>query len=311
VGTFEVSAQLATTAGMQGVPVALTIRVVGQGNPDAVGDPLLPALPWATVREPEREVKMSVVENTLEPRMDKTFVYAVTPLQAGRMEIPAFPFASFDTEKAEYQTVMLGPFPLDVTSTGEGPSHLLASAQVPAAQKKVEILAEDIRPLMERPASLASEKGGNGAWTLVFFALPALAFVGMRMAVGRNRRLAENRGWTRSQRARASGLKRLRGVADASEPADELFRAMASFVSDALNLGEAGLTSGDVRAELERAGLPGELSERAAQILRACERSRYGEQRLSRDEVSALISAAESCMNAIDDWTRGGAKSWV
>lgn len=309
VGSFEVSAEIGATVATQGVPFALTVRVQGAGNPDAVGDPLLPVLPWATAREPERRVELAAVANTLQPRMDKRFVFAVTPLQAGHAEIPPFPFVHFDSDKAAYQTTTLGPFALEVAGTDEGPARLLSSAEVPAAQRKVEILAEDIRPLMERPSALAPAKRLRGPLWFFVFAAPAGAYAGMRIIAGRRRRIAENRGWARSQRARASGLRRLRDVAEAPEPADALFRAMAAFVVDALNLEEGGLTSGDVRVELDRAGLPKDLADRTVQILRACERARYGSQRLSRDEVSALISAAESCMNSLDELTRGGMKT--
>ncbi len=311
VGSFEVSAEIGAAVVTQGVPLALTIRVQGAGNPDAVGDPLLPELPWATTRQPERRVELVAVPNTLQPRMDKRFVYAITPLQPGHAEIPPFPFVYFDTEKAAYQTTTLGPFALEVTATDEASTRLLASEEVPVAERKVEILAEDIRPLMERPATLAPARAARAPLWFLAFAAPAAAYAAMRIVSGRRRRMAENRGWARSQRARTSGLRRLQDVAQSPEPADALFRATVAFVADTLNLSEEGLTSGDVRAELDRAGLPGDLADRTVQILRACERARYGSQRLSRDEVAALISGAEACMNSLDELTRGGKKTWA
>ncbi len=301
VGVFEADGSLSTSVATQGVPFALSIRVQGNGNPDAVGDPILPELAWATSREPERRAEVKVVPGTTIPVMDKRFVYPITPLKAGHAEIPQISFVYFDPEKGAYESKPIGPFAVEVLPSNEDPTHVVASPEVPKAERKVEILAEDIRPLLNRPAGLAPAKhrGGGALWTLAF-AWPALAYAGVRIVLGRRRRLASDVGWARSQRARSSGLRRLRGVAQAAEPAGALFRAVAAYVADTLNLGEAGLTSSDVETALGRAHVPAELTNRTVQILRACERVRYGSQPLSRDEVTALLSAAESCLHSLD-----------
>ena len=48
----------------------LTIQISGQGNPDAVGDPKLPEMPWAMVRMPDRQVSLTSVDTSLEPRIE-------------------------------------------------------------------------------------------------------------------------------------------------------------------------------------------------------------------------------------------------
>ncbi len=309
VGQFEVDASISASVVTQGVPFALSVRVRGNGNPDSVGDPALPDLAWAVSREPERRSEFVVAAGNPVPQMDKRFTYPITPHKAGHAEIPQFPFIYFDPVKAAYESKMIGPFTIDVVASDEDPTHVVASPEVPIAERKVEILAEDIRPLMNRPENLAPEKGGGGPLWVFAFAWPALAYIGVRIVLGRKRRLASDVGWARSQRAHSSGLRRLRDVAKSSEPADALFKAVAAYVADTLNLGEAGLTSGDVQGALGRAGVPPDLVDRTVQILRACERARYGSQRLSRDEVTALISAAESCMHSLDAFKSRRAKA--
>jgi len=306
VGVFQVTAEIAGDMVTQGVSVPLKVRVEGFGNPDAVGDPVLPALTWASVREPDRRTEFSIVPDSAQPRVVKEFIFALTPVQPGRGEIPAFPIVHFDPVKGEYQTTMAGPFTLDVVASGEGSARLIASPDVPVASQRVEILAEDIGALMERPVSLEPDRGARRPLWVLAFAAPVLAYAGVRIAVGKKRRAVANAGWTRSQRARSSGLRRLRGVAEAAEPADALYRAVVAYVSDALNLGEAGMTSGDVQAAMERSRVPSGITDRTVQILRACERARYGSQRLSSDEIGALLSGAEACMNALDAYTNGG-----
>jgi len=300
VGTFDVEASISTAVVSQGVPFALAVRVQGEGNPDAVGDPVLPVLAWGEVREPDRRTDFVAVAGSPAPRLDKRFVFPITPLKAGRAEIPAFSFVYFDPRKGAYESKPIGPFAVDVMASGEDATRVIASPEVPIAERRVEILAEDIRPLMNRPESLGPAQRSGGIWWVLLFSAPVLAYVSVRIVLSKKRRLASDVGLARSQRARSSGLRRLRGVAESDEPADALFRAVSAYVADTLNLGEGGLTSSVVQDELDRARVPSDLRDRTVQILRACERARYGSQRLSRDEVTALISAAESCMHSLD-----------
>lgn len=322
VGEFQTSAELSGGTVTQGIPVTLKVHVEGFGNPDAIGDPILPELAWASLREPDRRLEPIPIDkpkapatNTNEPvvpenphpRIVKDFIFAITPLQPGRSEIPAFPFVHFDPAKGQYQTTMLGPFSVDVVASGEGNgSRLIASPEVPVNSKPVEILAEDIGALMERPVALAPDRGEQRPLWMLAFLVPVLAYVGVRVAVGKKQRAAANVGWARSRGARSSGLRRLRGVADAPDPAEALSRAVVAYVSDALNLGETGMTSSDVKTAMERSRVPADIVDRTVQILKACERARYGSQRLNRDEVGALMSGAEACMNALDAHTNGG-----
>ncbi len=307
VGEFQASGELAGGVVTQGIPVVLKVRVEGFGNPDAIGDPVLPELAWASLRDPDRRIETAVVPGNDQPRIAKEFTFSITPLQPGRGEIPAFPFVHFDPAQGKYQTTMLGPFTLDVVPSGEGNgSRLIASPEVPVASKPVEILAEDIGALMERPTPLVPDRGEQRPLWVLAFLVPALAYAGVRIAVGKKQRAAANIGWARSRGARTSGLKRLRGVMEAPDPAEALSHAVVAYVSDALNLGETGMTSSDIKTAMERSRIPADIVDRTVQILRACERARYGSQRLSRDEVGALLSGAETCMNALDTHTNGG-----
>lgn len=306
VGEFQVAAEISGDVVTQGVPAALKVRVEGFGNPDAVGDPLLPKLAWARASEPERRVEFKFVPENPQPRAIKDFVYALTPLQAGRGEIPAFPFVHFDPASGSYKTTMIGPFTLDVVASGEDSARLIASPDVPVASQRVEILAEDIAALMERPAQLKPDRGAQRPLWMLAFLAPVMAYAGIRIFLRKKRRAAANAGWTRSQRARSSGLRRLRDVTESPEPAEALYRAIVSYVCDALNLDETGMTSSDVRAALERSRVPASTVDRTVQILRACERARYGSQRLSADEIGALMSGAETCIDALEAHTGGG-----
>ncbi len=215
------------------------------------------------------------------------------------MTIPKFDFAYFDPDQAQYVAQTLGPFEVDVLASEEGAGPLLASPDVPVAERRIDILAEDIRPLIERTGTLEARRSRPYGW-VALAAAPVVAYLVLAVLLARRRRFATDIGWARSQQARTRGLQRLRDVADSPEPAVALYRALVSFVADTLNLEPEGLTSADVRRDMDIAQLPPDLIEKTVQILKACERARYASQRLSNDEVNALLSAAETCMNELD-----------
>lgn len=299
VGQFEVAADVPRRVAKQGVPAALTLTVSGYGNPDAVGDPRLPKLPWADLREPQRDVKLTSDNERIQPHMEKTFTFAITPLEPGQMTVPEFDFVHFDPDQGAYVTDTIGPFELDVLASEEGASPLVASPDVPVAERRVDILAEDIRPLMEPAGRLEARRSSSYMWAALA-AVPVVTYVALALLLARRRRFSHDIGWARSQQARAKGLRRLGEVPQSPEPADALFRALAAFVADTLNLESEGLTSADVQRELEMTRLPGDLSEKTVRILKACERARYASQRLSKEEIHALLAAAEDCMNELD-----------
>ncbi len=307
VGKFDVVAELSPSIVTQGVPLKLRVRVEGFGNPDAIGDPALPELGWATIREPERELLFTGVSGNPQPRLDKRFTFPVTPLRPGRMVIPEFPFVYFDPELARYETRPLGPFTVDVLASEEESTYLLTSPDVPAAERHVEIIAEDIRPVIDRAQSLSVRRTSAALW-LIPFLVPVLGYAVLAFTHTRARRRREDVGWARSQIAHRAGMRRLQDVARSAEPADALYRALVSFIADAFNFDGAGKTSADINSELSAAGVPADLRDRTIHILRACERERYASQRHTNDEIMALLGAAESCMSAIDAHARGGAQ---
>ena len=297
VGKFDVSASLGTESVMQGVPLKFTLTVRGWGNPDAIGAPKLPEMDWASSNDPEATHRFFKRAGG-ELQMAKYFTYSLTPLKYGAATVPSFDFVYFDTESEVYVRKAIGPFQLKVLRSGEIAQHLFIPPDAGIIERNVDILAEDIQPLLGLSRSIDVQRPSHTA-LLFAIAVPVLIYLGLSLFMVRRRRFATNRGLARAHQARTSGLKRLRGVAESDEPADALYRALIGFVADLFNLEEHGLTSADVTLEFGNRSLDSGLSERTVRILKACERARYASQELSSDEITALLSAAEACMNEL------------
>ena len=305
VGEFDVTASLGTESVAQGVPVKFTVTIQGWGNPDAIGAPELPKLAWASINGPEAAHRFFKGSRDGDLKMAKYFTYAITPLEAGQATLPRFDFVFFSPERKDYVREGIGPYELNVLPTGEAAQHLVLPPDAGIIERNVDILAEDIQPLLELGRSISVPRPSRMTLPAAA-AAPVVLYLGLSLYMHRRRRFAANRGFARAHHAKSAGLKRLRGVADADQPIDALYRAVTAFVADLFDLEESGLTSADVTRELEDRAIDPGLVERCERILKACERAQYASQDLRQDEIGALLSGAEACMNELKSSNRKG-----
>jgi hypothetical protein len=228
--------------------------------------------------------------------MEKSFSYTITPLQPGQMQIPAIAFRYFDPSTDAYEVGETSPFALQVTPSEEGGERVLVTSGIPSEPGKVKVLGDDIQPLVQPDGDLGPAGPATGKAAAAVVA-PPLAYTALALYMRRRRRFERDTGYAREYHAKSRGHKRLRHIADAPEPAEELYKALTGYIADKFNTAESGMTSDDARALLENHGADPELTRGICKILRSCERTRYGTGRLSPDEIGALTQAAA---NAID-----------
>lgn len=316
VGAFEIEASLGgLPAGapggegmVQGVPVALTVRVTGHGNPDAMGEPFVPAMDWAFAGEAETQIESVASPGTGVPAVSKRFVYPITPLRAGPAFVPEIRFVFFDPDNGVYRTERAGPFPVSVLPSPES-SGPRAAAVGPAPEgRRGRGPPEDVfRPVVERPARLRSRRSSPLRWPAVI-ALPVFLYAALAAYRTRIKRFEQDAGSARSHQARPRARKRLGGAEGAAEPAEEVYRAVVGYVADTLHVGSAGMTPEDVEGLLVEEGVdPGRRAGvgvydacGVVDVLKACERARYGTQEFSRLEVRALVEAARLGLDRLD-----------
>jgi hypothetical protein len=289
---------LANTQLMQGLPAQFVVTVSGTGNPDALNTISLPKIENAQISDPEKNVKP--VETNGVISFQKTFTYAITPLAAGTLVIPEISLCYFDPGEEQYKTEKTTPISVPVVlSVEQNAPRVVVAPDELAAKNALNIIGEDIVPILMSAGRLGpSRNGGMTAGALI--AVPVLAYGGLALLMRRRRRFEHDSGFARGYLAKSKGRKRLSAVANAADPSDELYKAVAGYIADKFNIPEGGVTSGDVKSLFEERGIDGELVEGFTQILKACERARYAGARLSGDEVSALTDAAAVAMDRLD-----------
>ncbi|MCX5771772.1 MAG: BatD family protein [Candidatus Hydrogenedentes bacterium] len=290
VGTYTLAAKLSREDGVQGVPMQLVVTVRGRGNPDAIGAPRMPKVEKAYISDPDRSPAPS------EPTgadVEKTFTYTVTPLAPGELSIPPIEYGYFDPGAGAYKTESTQPLLVHVLQSAEytGPRKLMTQNRDPDPAGSVNMIGDDIFPLAAGPAGLRPVRRSD-AMAPAAAAAPVLAYAGVALLMRRKRRFERDPAYARARRARSRAVKRLDAAAGSAEPAEELYRALLGYVADRYNLQETGLTSQEVTQTLEAGHVEAEVKEHVRKILRACERTRYGGAKLSRDEIAALSRGA-------------------
>lgn len=298
VGQYRVEADLAANVAAVGESVDLAIRISGNGNPDAIGEPVLPEVRNAQVSAPKWDGN-----SASRSRTDRVLHYSIVPTNPGKVTIEPIAFCFFDPNKGEYETQTVGPFLLTVNPARGDEDRVLVDSGMRAPAGSVEILGADIRPIVTNPGALGN--GGPGAIALGGIAVaPMLAYGCLALIVGRKRRFMSDTAYARERRAFTRARKRLAHAA--ADPSDELYRALIGYVADKFDASEAGMTSTDAHELLNRSGAPGATVEQYIRIARSCERARYSAASLSAGETRALADAAFSSLNELDAFFRNG-----
>ncbi len=287
VGRFTLHGEVSPRQVDQGMAVKLLIRVIGEGNPDAIGEPVIPAVDGAQVGEPAKEVSRINDRDGLV--FEKSFNYPLAATEAGDLHIPPVTFTYFDPAAEEYRTESVGPFEVEVLPTEEPSERVIVDADTPYGGMSEE--DEVLRAMVTDPGVLRPMRGTVWTWGLLYGS-PPLAYALLTVAARRHRRFANDEGYARSQRARGRGRRRLDAAPQAPEPAEALYHALTGYLADKCGVPEAGLTSYDAGRLLEARAVEPGLAEGYLRILRACERARFGGGPLSAEEVDAMTHAA-------------------
>lgn len=299
VGKFRMQAKLSSNSVAQGTPVRLTVTLTGEGNPQTIGMPTLEKLSWAHISEPESEVKQS--ENSLE--VSKSYVYLITPLEAGEHTIPPMTFSYFAPILKNYKTETSQELSLVVSATGEAGRIVAAGGSADTARQQIEINNQAGLPIItDSRLDESAHKPAPKTLSLTEMLSPFVtAFVVMLCAffLAWRRRLSGDTGYARRFHARARCLRKLQEAEGKTDAHTLIYQALCRFVADWLNVQESGLTSGDIQQLLRDAQLNTESVEMTLRILRACERAAYGGSTRESGDSALLLQTAREAVDIL------------
>lgn len=293
VGKYRVTAEFPSGILTQGVPAQWVISVTGEGNPDSIGAPSIPPIPWAHLAGPEVE---TVQDNAAAGNGTKQFRYAVTPLEPGEHELPEIPYVFFAPILKNYKTESIPARKITVAVAAQSSQELVTAGGAREEQRSVVLpVSDDLLPLIE-DAGLDARRTWP-ALGLLGALLPFPLYGGLWLWLHRRRRLETDIPYARRQHS----LKRARGALGLAggQSAEPVQLALTGFVADLVNVNAAGLTASDVADLLSGRGCDLPLVKETTDILRACERARYSGDALSPGEMESLRARAEALLEPL------------
>ncbi len=301
VGKFNMSTHLSEETLTQGKPVRLIVTISGDGNPNTIGTPTMPDIPWAHVSEPETEVRQQ--ENNTDST--KLFSYLITPLESGEQVIPPVEFTFFAPMLKNYKTDRSNEIRVTVQPAKEGSSFVAIGGSAEEERHKIDVFDGDMLPIITDPEAVANSAPAYHR-RLGFFALTspvmfAILLIGIQMFLSQRRRLVFDRGYARRYYAKNICIKALSDAKEAADPSEGLYRAITAFIGDMLNINGAGLTPAEIESLLHTRNVDPEIVALASRTLKACERARYAGRESSREDVDALCSAATDLVEKLHE----------
>jgi hypothetical protein len=255
--------------------MTLTLTLRGRGTLDNVQAPDL-------TRIPEIATAFKIYEATEDSSEgQRRFIYGLRPLQEGASAFPAVPFSYFDADKEQYVTLATDEVPIRISKAEILSDRDIEFSDAASSSQNAEVEMQE-GGIFANDSALASLRDDSVDPVRWFAGLGSLvgAYLAIALVHQKVRRLASDPQLVRRRSAASRARRRLReAVSETKKPADwgDLQQAAVfGLVADAAGIPEAGLTSEDVRTQLEQMGIDEGLCDRLSQWCEACDAARYG-----------------------------------
>jgi hypothetical protein len=299
-GDFRVYAEAAPTRVQAQDPVTLTLTVAAHGDRPVRRPPQRPDL-----RElPDVAARFDVVdpEDGGDRRPDPRtweFIYRLHPKSVGAATVPSLPLVFFNPDiqypGKGFQTAYTDPIPLEVVPREAYQTPLTGPAFLFEAAPADRLLARET-PWAPGPVAVFAA-----------LLLPPLLCMAIYIVWRRRNPDAVRRLRQRRSRAAHRALEALSRAQRKLPVAPGVAAAVAGYLRERFDLPAEEPTPAEAEACFKRVGVPAELAERAAAVLRDCDAARFGPagaadgpdlakgaEQLVLDVEDALETAAES-----------------
>ena len=297
VGRFDIKAEIDRSEVPVGESVTLTVTVAGEGNVMDAPVPELGPLSDAKVYADTPEEELSVTDQGISG--ERRFRFAVVPVRAGDLNLPAMEFGFFDPSADRYRLAKSRPIQVRVLAGAAGNEPAMAapppaSNELPAVRKKpVTFSGRDIMPLKDSLDAIEDRP----PMTLLAFVLwmtgPALVFLVIAAVAARMGRTESDR-----QKMAKQAREQIRRAAEPSltdaDTLSALYAALVSAIYSAGNQPGGALTGAETRHRLTEAGRAEEEILSVVQLLDRIEAARFGGKNLAVDERKSLLEETQN-----------------
>ena len=292
VGKFEIAIEVKAEQVEINEPLQAMVSVSGEGNFDALPDPVWPEFEhWRFIEAPS-DADSHVVEGRLTGV--RTYVVALVPEKDGQITIPSIVYQYFDPELDRYASAATAPVVVSVVDTGE-PS---------AVRIGPEVEMTDLRPIMA-PLSSMRQVGRDLTDLPVYWVawlVPALFIVGALMWRRRQNALETARLESRQRNALANARAALaRAASSGDNPAVVAADSVLSYLSDRLGENLTGLTSDGIGLRIQSVGVPHDLADRVAGEIARGEEARFAPEEEDGVDTSSDVERAIQILTDLEE----------
>lgn len=270
VGRYAFEVDVSPLHTRAGEPITLRYRVQGQGNLDTVRPPAISLPDTFRIFDPQ------LVEQNANAGL-KVFEQVVIPRTAGIKELPAIAFSYFDPSLERYETIVSGPYPLDIAAGNGITAPALQSVETRTVQERA-ALGADLVYLKPAPRRWSNARPPKPIPPQIH-ALPVLALIAAAVYARRRARLARDPSLAarlRAPRGARADLERARRLLDRpAEAAGALSDALARFFGPLMGIPPGGVDADAVCARLAAGGMNMTHVEEVRALFAFCERMRY------------------------------------
>ena len=281
VGRFTISATADSSEGRVDEPIEMTVTLAGEGNIEALPDPVWPKLPQWRSFENEPAISTAFDDDTLTG--SRVYKRVMIPIASGDQTIPSISYTYFDPAEEKYVTVATTPIHISVEAEPERVSlpNIFGLKAVSGSLKAA-------------PDYTSSRPAYWMAW-----GVPLLMLLGAQVWRRQSNKRAEvNRAMRASREARRHLSRARRNEADVYGAVEH---ALTTYITDRLGQPIAGLTMTELVELLDDRGVQADVVERVRVSIAVSEAGRFSRHSVgpgpnSRDllnEAEILISDLE------------------
>jgi len=305
VGTFALKSSLGKTKLEVGDSTTLTLTISGTGNvKDAVLSPQFPP-DLFKVYPDQPESKQNIFRNKI--LGNKTFKFALVPLQEGKIKIPTVAISYFDPDKEHYVELKSKPHLLMVQPSSTG--NNLNSVQSPDQQQKndpnkIKILGKDIFPIHTHLEDFRQVE--STLWkmpgVLILILAPPLIFLFISQVVRKKNRLKNDPAYYRNQIAWKVAQEKLDALSqnpmDSKEQIKQLSQIMREYIGNKLNLQGGAITSNEVEEKMRQKHFGQNQAQATREIFEKCESYQFASE--SVDDFNGLLAETRTHLQKLE-----------
>lgn len=299
VGQFQLAATVDRDKIVAGAAVTWKVTLRGTGNIRQVRLPKLGKVEGWKIYEP------TVRENIApgEPMSgEKIYTFIAQPEKGGALALPVVSIAFFDPATAKYATVQTAA--LTVTVEGD-PSKVGTATVAPSADN---VLTQQIRPIRNvqsprQSAAAALWRSRYRPWVLGAPPGIWLFVLGVDLVRQRLRRETEGSKRRRARRLARQRLKVAEYHVKGARPSaffGECARAIYELLEWRLGQKVEALTLTELKEQLERRGVTGELADKIVHELESCDFARFAQSASGPGEMRSAMRRVKLLLDEIE-----------